>query len=201
MSDHVIDTEVRNGVRIRWYYDQFSASNNPRQNSNVGTIATWHRRYKIGDEQPKESSKEHHAKLPEGTIMLPVYMYDHSGLAFNTTGFHCPWDSGQLGVIYATPDKIKAEGWDPVADLEKIKDVLRAEVDEWGKWVNGEVYGFVLTDDETGEKLDSCWGHIGWEWAQQAAREEADGYADTVAKRKAAAIEAERLDMYAGDET
>ena len=34
-------------------------------------------------------------------LMLPLYLYDHSGITMNTTGFSCPWDSGQVGWIYA----------------------------------------------------------------------------------------------------
>lgn len=32
-------------------------------------------------------------------LMLPLYLYDHSGITMNTTGFSCPWDSGQVGWI------------------------------------------------------------------------------------------------------
>jgi hypothetical protein len=41
--------------------------------------------------------------------ILPVYLYDHSGLTINTTGFTCPWDSGQIGWIYASHEQVKAE--------------------------------------------------------------------------------------------
>ena len=30
----------------------------------------------------------------EGMVILPLYLYDHSGITMNTTGFSCPWDSG-----------------------------------------------------------------------------------------------------------
>lgn len=49
------------------------------------------------------------ALADETHCILPVYMYDHSGLTINTTGFSCPWDSGLLGWIYASHDKIKEE--------------------------------------------------------------------------------------------
>ena len=37
-------------------------------------------------------------------LMLPLYLYDHSGITMNTTGFSCPWDSGQVGWIYASKE-------------------------------------------------------------------------------------------------
>ena len=37
--------------------------------------------------------------------ILPLYLYDHSGLSMNTSGFSCPWDSGQVGWIYCNNEK------------------------------------------------------------------------------------------------
>ena len=38
----------------------------------------------------------------DGMVILPLYLYDHSGITMNTCGFSCPWDSGQVGWIYAS---------------------------------------------------------------------------------------------------
>ncbi len=43
------------------------------------------------------------------TVILPLDLYDHSGITMNTTGFHCPWDSGQVGYIYVMPEDIRKE--------------------------------------------------------------------------------------------
>ena len=43
-------------------------------------------------------------------VILSLYLYDHSGITMNTTGFSCPWDSGQVGWIYADADCIKKAG-------------------------------------------------------------------------------------------
>lgn len=107
-------------------------------------------------------------------IMLPLYLYDHSGITMNTTGFSDPWDSGQVGVIYVDPDEIRKE-WqmeDATNELvwEKGYEVLRAEVDEYDKYIQGEVYGYVLEDAE-GNEVDSCWGFIGADWFKQALRD------------------------------
>jgi hypothetical protein len=40
-------------------------------------------------------------------VVLPVYIYDHSGITLNTTGFSCPWDSGQVGWIVCDLDKAR----------------------------------------------------------------------------------------------
>jgi len=42
-------------------------------------------------------------------IILPLYLYDHSGITMNTTGFSCGWDSGQVGYIVMSYEKIRKE--------------------------------------------------------------------------------------------
>lgn len=38
--------------------------------------------------------------ISEKYIVMPLYLLDHSGLAMQTTSFHDPWDSGQVGWVY-----------------------------------------------------------------------------------------------------
>lgn len=52
-----------------------------------------------------------------GVLMLPLHLYDHSGITMNTTGFHCPWDSGQVGFIYVTL-KDAAANWSVAEDWD-----------------------------------------------------------------------------------
>jgi len=49
----------------------------------------------------------------------------------------------------------KSAGWHN--ELQKVAESL---VEEWQSYCNGEVYGYVV-EDENGERLDSCWGFIG----------------------------------------
>ena len=50
------------------------------------------------------------ATLNEHYVILPLYLFDHSGISISTGSFHDPWDSGQVGFIYASKEKAK-EGW------------------------------------------------------------------------------------------
>jgi hypothetical protein len=120
---------------------------------------------------------------------LPVYKYEHSGVALSTGSFigraqHAEWDSGMIGWAYIRPD---AEHWDGM-DEEAI---LSGFVEELGKWMNGEVYGWIVekqvsyvkshlgaggevVDNETGAEWveeDACWGFVGYDYAQEAAKE------------------------------
>lgn len=35
-------------------------------------------------------------------VILPLYLYDHGSITMSTGAFSCPWDSGQVGWIYAS---------------------------------------------------------------------------------------------------
>jgi hypothetical protein len=90
-------------------------------------------------------------------VMLPVFMYEHSGVALNTGGFGCPWDSGQVGYIYLENCDIRTEF---NGDREAAERALEMEVAFYGEYVNGDCYGYVVEDDN-GEVVDSCCGFIG----------------------------------------
>src|SRR5699024_3165097 len=95
-------------------------------------------------------------------LMLPLYLYDHSGITMNTTGFSCPWDSGQVGWIYASKeDALREFGGKTFtsATRKKAEDRMRGEVEYYDSYLRGEAYGFELYKD--GELEDSCWGFIG----------------------------------------
>jgi len=89
--------------------------------------------------------------------VLPVFMYDHSGIALNTGGFGCPWDSGQVGFIYYTKDQVRTvfDGREECAI-----SALKQEIETYSDYVNGDVYGFTLEDDD-GEHIDGCCGFYG----------------------------------------
>ena len=75
-------------------------------------------------------------------VILPLYLYDHSGITISTGPFSCPWDSGQVGWIYAPKDtfrKVTGHSEDELfstdtkrppkcGDLVKVKNEVN-----WGK--------------------------------------------------------------------
>ncbi len=93
-------------------------------------------------------------------LILPVHLYDHSGLTMNTTGFSCNWDSGQIGYIFVSHKDIEELYGDLSAEsIEKARNCLLAEVKEFDCYLRGENYGFRLLQD--GQEVDSCWGFLG----------------------------------------
>jgi hypothetical protein len=96
--------------------------------------------------------------------ILPLYLYDHSGITISTSPFGCKFDSGQVGWIFITNRTIKEEG----IDESKVEEYLKSDVETYDQFIRGEVYGyrvFKVTECSLGhqhkEELDSCWGHYG----------------------------------------
>lgn len=40
-------------------------------------------------------------------LLMPLYLYDHSGITISTSEFCDPWDSGQIGFIYTNPRPLR----------------------------------------------------------------------------------------------
>ena len=97
---------------------------------------------------------------PEFLDAHPIYLLDHSSLHVSLGSFGDPWDSG-VGAVAVITRKTAEEYWpklkgDDKALKERAYKALEAEVEEFEKYLNGDVYGFVIeTQDGEG---DSCWG-------------------------------------------
>ena len=168
---------------------------NPRKEyDNLGTMVCFHSRYNLGDrhersKSPKEvlrelasecgtpvntdtcSDETIHKIVGKHFLMLPLYLYDHSGITMNTSGFSCSWDSGQVGFIYVSHKKIREEyGVKAVTHKTKLtkrpaievaRSVLRSEVKRYDHYLTGATYGYLVEragDDHVG----SCWGYAGY---------------------------------------
>jgi hypothetical protein len=101
-----------------------------------------------------------------------LYMYEHSGVAYRagmSNPFSCPWDSGQVGIV-----ALKKSDWGRGKGERNAKrlEYARTVAEEYGRWANGECYGYILHDPD-GNERDSCWGHIGYEWVTEEAAKHA----------------------------
>ena len=139
----------------------------PREWDNMGTMFCQHRNYCLGDKDA-DDPRDEEGNLPKDILYLPLYLYDHSGITMSTEPFSCPWDSGRVGIIYVTKEKIKQEyGWKVLtkARKEKILSYLENEVEVYDQYLTGDVYGYqvVETHEEDGSEVetDSCWGFYG----------------------------------------
>jgi hypothetical protein len=194
-NDDVERFEV-DGLTVRILQD--SEPFNPRtDHDNFGHMVCFHRRYDLGDKHSMsvEEAKEFVERIEkEGGVALPLYLYDHSGITMRTSPFSCPWDSGQVGFIYAEKKDIR-ENWMCKNVTKKRRqeaiDLLVAEVSEYDSYLTGEVYGYIIESPEDSH-LDSCWGFIGdikycREEATAAAKSEAAHIAKLTAQGETAA--------------
>ncbi len=196
-----VHTEVHNGYLIQIHYD--TDPQNPREEfDHVGTMLCAHGRYKLGDQQfngtdtmtaaqqivaqiydeffPDDEmtainyEEELLDKCP--IIALPLYLYDHSGITMNTGGFHCPWDSGQVGLIYVSLEKAAKEWPQKMDETEenwkhRITEYLKGEVREYDHYLTGSVFRYQVfeplvpnadpDDEDDWDEIDSCWGFYG----------------------------------------
>jgi hypothetical protein len=102
-------------------------------------------------------------------IIVPVYMYDHSGISLSTRRFSCSWDSGQLGFIYCSVSKAK-EYLNKTDDNEAItlaNNILKDEVSIYNQYLNGGVYGYIAD-------ADSCFGYYDYDECVAEAKRAVD---------------------------
>lgn len=179
MNDYVEETETIGKYKIEIIQD--SDPESPREWDNIGTMVCFHNRHTLGDKHDYRSSHfdtwnelERQIERDEKIgVILPLYLYDHSGITMNTTGFSCPWDSGQVGFIFVSKEKIRKEfGVKYVTKkvMEKIEKQLVGEVETYDQYLTGDVYGYRITDTEKDEELDSCWGFYGSEYCLGEAK-------------------------------
>jgi hypothetical protein len=101
----------------------------PRDYDNLGTMVCWHRNYHLGDThdyQHPDTFLEWFRTQPGNrkAVLLTVYMFEHGGVALSTGDFGDPWDSGQVGWIYALPERIREDQM-----CKKITKKVRANVE------------------------------------------------------------------------
>jgi len=182
--------EVYRGCRIRVEVDE--GTPDPLEDDNLGTIVTWHPRYLMGhvaNGRPvgrrrtpaippphdgawgsPEDFREWYATRAGRGICLPVYMYDHGDVVLRLRPFDCPWDSRQLGYVFATERQLRHEhpeetgpwprGADPPqAVVDWATRLLEAELAKYDAWGNGRC-AFVATVGPGGEEIDACGGYI-----------------------------------------
>jgi hypothetical protein len=150
----------------------------PREEfDHLGKIVYWHKRYGFSGEVDGSvygSGEDFiHAKGKEA-LCLPLFMLDHSSIWLSLSPFGDPWDSGQLGFYWASYKDIKETFMRKRVTkslLEQAKKLMGAEIEEYNYYLNGEVYGYTIVDDQDpeGEIVSSCWGFYGYDSVKEGA--------------------------------
>ena len=106
-------------------------------------------------------------------IGLPVYAYVHSGTQLSTTPFSCSFDSGLAGFIACSRED--AKGWfGKDVPEDRVLEVLRSEVEEFSKFLQGDVY--IITIYVDGKEEETVGGFYGFDYAVEEAKVIAEGF-------------------------
>ena len=202
--NNVYETVEREGFTGKIFQDECGES--PREWDNIGKMICWHNRYTLGDEnlldlwsELKECSLKKLTDYCNGwdeieevlkkefgaVVILPLFLYDHSGISMRTYshGQHAGWDGGYVGFIYATKaDILKEYSVKRItkAIKEKVEKILTSEVETYSQYLEGDVYFFNIADAD-GEIVESCGGFYGME----SAKDEVNSQIDYAIKEKA----------------
>jgi len=188
------------GYEINIFFDENPL--NPRTDfDNVGKLWLYHSRYDIGDKdaidfnnfRSWEDMLEYIELEYDPAVILPVSMYDHSGV----TVFHGEangWDSGVIGFHFITKaDAIRNWGKKNLTKkiIKRCEKYLESEISEYDNYVKGNVYGYEVYDDD-GNNIDGCWGFFGDDFDRNGLLDHAKSSIDfdiadkkEVAKKKA----------------
>jgi hypothetical protein len=167
---------------------------NPREWDNFGVMVCRHPRYNLGDEQLSrdfegsfEDFKDYLIKERGAVVILPLRIYDHSGVSISTSSeypFNCRWDSSRVGYIFATREAIKKEyGLKKITAKvkAKVEEILKQEVAVYNQYINGDVYGFEIVNvkrcnlgHDHDEQVNSCWGFFGSDFKENGLYDHAD---------------------------
>ena len=174
--------------RLKITYDENSES--PREWSNLGYFITQDSRYNSPDQHERlqfiikdtgeyANTQAEHIKLIKSSYndsndkiiaIYPITKYEHSGVAYHLGTAH-GFDYSNNG-FYIITDKTQKEVGTKKKDFEKV---IKDEISTYNKYINGEVYNFVLYTED-GEIEDSCGGfydiedireHLPKEWKSE----------------------------------
>ena len=158
-------------IHIEYEEDPFG----PGDWSLLGTFVHKSNRYSFANDDinVRDYSSSEIQELLDSSIYLPVYMYDHSGITINTTGFSCPWDSGLFGYYIVDKDKVRYE-YSVKRISKKLKEkcekILKNEIQLWDDYCTGNVFSYSVQDND-GNVIDSCSGYYGNSGIAQAINE------------------------------
>jgi len=180
------------GFNINVYYDE-DARNPRQEVDHLGKMICFHKRYDLGDkhdyrnideaifkilwhelgaytetmdidyQQETDFVDKYWPKFEKLAIILPLYLYDHSGITMSTRSFSCPWDSGQVGFIYVSRANARKEyGRLTKKNLARIRSYLIGEVKEYDSYLTGQVFGYQIEPVDANKSIEcneSCWGY------------------------------------------
>ena len=170
-NENKVVTTVVEPRRLNVVLDTCGYDESPRDWSNLGTLLGYHKNYELCEvEELKgyrnkkrfvDDATEYVNNIEaEGGFVNSLFCYEHSNIKFSLKQFNCMFDSGVVGYVFVTKEKLDAEGLSVSKDLNRIIEIVENELVIWNKFLNGEVWRII---DNLGE-LD-CGGYYDFDQA------------------------------------
>jgi len=209
-----METIIYKGQRIN--IEQDGDPESPREWDNLGTMVCWHNNYNLGDGNGLDDvidevqshsgynlnmddcNHEAYRDITDPMVLisvidkldshlyLPLFLYDHSGISISASEFSCRWDSGQIGFILISKNKIRSEyGVKRISKKlkKRIYSYLLNEVSTYDDYLQGEVYCYTTITD-CGEEIGCCSGYYGYEHDKSGLLEQAKSSIDYYVKQR-----------------
>ena len=185
----IVEMVERGDKRAEILYDEHA--DDPRSwYDHIGKMVCMHERYKLGDEQLNsndfdcwEQVGNYLMEERDAKVILPLYLYDHSGITMSTGSFNDRWDSGQVGFIYVDRATCVKEFGEKFS-VNKIEEILKDEVKEYDYFLRGEVYWYrlfekqkyvekcphcheIINEEDEYIEIDSCGGFFGLDYIRE----------------------------------
>lgn len=191
---------------------------NPRTDcdGNIVQMICWHPRHCLGDKHSYASPNEfldhlmklYNADIDENDmddmtiaekvaeiqtnpdiVMMPLYIYDHSGIALHVgaPGDGCDhWDTSMIGwAVIEKKDVLKIGITEDHWNAEFIEKAIRNEVEVYRQYLEGEAVGYTLyeeNDDDEPEEIESCWGFFGYDVMRNGIADSILGLCEAIEK-------------------
>lgn len=144
-----IRTLKQSGYVLQTFYDDLPL--NPRNETEGTRFILFHKRYNIGDSHGyNQLDYDSWTALQKDIIcresvgfILPVYMYEHSGIVLSTNSFNDRWDSGQVGFAV-----ISWKEYERYHNERTAKDLIERELKYYSAYLNGESYGYRISEEQ-----------------------------------------------------
>jgi hypothetical protein len=200
IEDSISIKETEKGFEVR-YLAPDNDPINPREDENYSTMICFHSRYNLGDkhnykdyldflyalvqevginekqiDKYETNNKDVGIQLFEAIkkrliCILPLYLYDHSGISMRTFkfGHYKDWDCGQVGFIYLTKENLKKWG----IKKSQVEKALIQEVEIYSQYLEGDCYCMVKeTFNHNKEQIDYdiVGNYFGRDYAEEALK-------------------------------
>jgi hypothetical protein len=204
----LIERREEGGLVVGIYQDDDPQYADPRECDNLAKLYCWHPDYILGDEQFGRGDHESMEDVVEflfcerrAILVIPLFLLDHSGISMSYgrpldgaawkqadieargrfIGDEAGWDTTHVGFAYTTAEIVESLG--VPNDPDEIRRQVVGEIEEYDKFLRGDVYGYVI-EDEAGETIDSCWGFLGDEYFEEEVARAVEDAKETLTRER-----------------